>query len=235
MRGGSLLLVILLAILIGGMALLFFNGDGLVFGLEDDRFAQLVQLSAITVFLGSAILIARRMALGPMLRNAAIWAAILFGLLAVYAYGSELRGIGQRVQAALLPGSVVSLGADGGQVMATRSGDEHFRIDAEINGTPVAMLVDTGASIVAIDRGTAEAAGIDIDALTYGAQIRTANGIANAAPVRLDSLRVGGIERRNVAAVVTEGDGIGIDLLGMSFLGTLSSVDFRGDRLVLTD
>ncbi len=56
-----------------------------------------------------------------------------------------------------------------------------------------------------------------------------------AAPVTLDSVRVGSIERRRVPAVVTQGDGIGVNLLGMSFLGTLSSLDFRGERLVLSD
>ena len=43
------------------------------------------------------------------------------------------------------------------------------------------------------------------------------------------------IERANVQAVVMDRDDDGISLLGMSFLGTLSSFDFRGERLVLTD
>ncbi len=63
----------------------------------------------------------------------------------------------------------------------------------------------------------------------------TANGIAKAAPIRLDSITIGGITRNNVAAAVTEGAGLDTVLLGMSFLGTLTSYDFRGDRLVLTD
>ena len=53
--------------------------------------------------------------------------------------------------------------------------------------------------------------------------------------VRLDSVSVGPIERRNVSALVTENDAIGVGLLGMSFLGQLASVEFRGDRLILTD
>lgn len=235
MRGGSGLLIVLLAILGGGLLLLLTNGGGPVLGFEEGDFARLVQLSAIGLFLGSGILLAGRLRLGPALRNAAIWGALLVALLAAYAYADEFRGVGARLQAALMPGSVVPLGADGGQVMATRGRGQHFSLDAQINGVRVPMLVDTGASIVAIDRSTAEAVGIDVAALSYGVQVRTANGIANAAPVRLETLSVGGIVRRNVSAVVTEGDGIGIDLLGMSFLGTLSSIEFRGDRLVLTD
>ena len=234
MRGGTGLLIVLLAILGGGLLILL-GSDGGVFGMADDQFANLVRLSAIGLFLASGILFAGRMQLGPALRNAAIWGAILVALLAVYAYADEFRSVGNRIQASLLPGSVVSLGADGTQVMATRGSGRHFQLDAELNGVRVPMLVDTGASIVAIDRSTAQAIGLDVDRLRYTAQVATANGVANAAPIRIDSLSVGGIERRNVSAVVTEGDGIGIDLLGMSFLGTLSSVEFRGDRLVLTD
>ena len=113
--------------------------------------------------------------------------------------------------------------------------DRQFHVDADINGRSVPLLVDTGASVIAIDRDVAERLGIDPERLNYSSRVRTANGIARAAEVRLDSVRIGPIERRNVSAVVTEGPGIGISLLGMSFLGTLSSVDFRGDRLLLRD
>ena len=234
MRGGTGLLVVLLAVLAGGLLLLL-GADGTVFGMADDQFAGLLRLSVIGIFLASGMLLARRMRLGPAVRDAAIWGAILVALLAAYAYADEFRGVAGRIQAALLPGSVVALDSAGAQVMATRGAGRHFQIDAEINGVRTPMLVDTGASIVAIDRSTAEAIGIDVGALRYTARVTTANGIANAAPIRIDEIRVGGIARRNVPAVVTEGDGIGIDLLGMSFLGTLSSVDFRGDRLVLSD
>ncbi|MFD2237296.1 retropepsin-like aspartic protease family protein [Aureimonas populi] len=233
MRNSSLLFV-LLAVLFGGLALLLMS-DGTVAGLEDRQFAGLVQLSAVGLFIGSGVLILARSGLSRALRNALIWGAIFLALIAAYAYESEFRGFAGRIQAVLVPGRAVSLGGQEGQVLAVRGRDDHFRLDAQVNGRRVPFLVDTGASVVAIDRGTAEAVGLDLSALAYTAQIRTANGIARAAPVTLDEVRVGDIARRNVVAVVTEGDGIGIDLLGMSFLGSLSSVDFRGDRLVLTD
>lgn len=233
MRSGTFLIV-LIALLAGGLAILLFS-DGSVGGLSDDQFADLLRLSAIGLFIGSGVVILARGGLGPALRNALVWGVIFLGLIGLYAFQGEFQGIGHRIQAALVPGSVVSLGGEETQVMAMRGRDDHFRLDAQVNGQRVPFLVDTGASIVAIDRRTAEAIGIDIDSLSYSARIQTANGVARAAPVRLDEIRVGDIERRNVQAVVTEGEGIGIDLLGMSFLGTLSSVDFRGDRLVLTD
>ncbi len=234
MRDRNALFIVLLAILGGGLLILL-GSDGGVFGMADDQFADLVRLSAIGLFLASGLLFAGRMPLGPAVRSAAIWIAILVALIAVYAYADEFRSVGNRIQAALLPGSVVSSGSGSAQVMASRGSGRHFELDAELNGVRTPMLVDTGASIVAIDRSTAQAIGVDVDALRYTARVTTANGVANAAPIRIDTISVGGIERYDVPAVVTEGDGIGIDLLGMSFLGTLSSVEFRGDRLVLTD
>ena len=63
----------------------------------------------------------------------------------------------------------------------------------------------------------------------------TANGMTRSAPVFLETIEVGDIVRHNVRAAVTEGEGFGTVLLGMSFLDTLTSYDFRGDRLILTD
>ena len=121
---------------------------------------------------------------------------------------------------------------------------EGFRIQQVLWGVGAAVLAaglgsllwwSRGASVVALGRDVAERIGIDTASLRYDARIQTANGIAAAAPIVIDSLRVGSIERRNVRAMVTDGPGLGLSLLGMSFLGTLSSFDFRGDRLILTD
>ena len=65
--------------------------------------------------------------------------------------------------------------------------------------------------------------------------VMTANGPARAAPVKLAYVKIGDIVRENVQAAVMDRDGDGLSLLGMSFLGTLSSFDFRGERLTLTD
>ena len=54
----------------------------------------------------------------------------------------------------------VSEPGDGSNVVLERSGDGHFYADVEINGTPVHMLVDTGASGVALSRDDARSAGI---------------------------------------------------------------------------
>jgi aspartyl protease family protein len=137
----------------------------------------------------------------------------------------------------LMPGRAIEVaGSAGTQYRVTRAGDDHFHVDGSIDGAPVTFMVDTGASMIALDTATAERLGIDTGGLAYRADIMTANGVARAAMVRLDEVRVGGIERRNVQAAITEGRLLGgTVLLGMSFLNTLTSFDFRRDTLVLTD
>ena len=185
---------------------------------------------------GGTVIVAFRGRFAEAVRNALLWVIAFVVLVGVYAYSNEFRSVGERMLGALMPGRIVASGnGDNLQVSVGRGFDSHFRVDATINGVELPVLVDTGASTVALDRDTARRVGIDVDALSYDAQVRTANGVASAAMVRLDSVSVGPIERRNVSALVTENDAIGVGLLGMSFLGQLASVEFRGDRLILTD
>lgn len=235
MRNGGVLMI-LLALLGGGLALLLLNTDGMIAGLSEDDFARLVYLGAILTAVGGTVIVAFRGRLADAVRNALLWAAAFVVLIGVYAYSTEFRSVGERMLGALMPGRIVASGnGDNLQVSVGRGFDNHFRVDATINGVELPVLVDTGASTVALDRDTARRVGIDVDGLSYDAQVRTANGVASAAMVRLDSVAVGPIERRNVTALVTANDAIGVGLLGMSFLGQLASVEFRGDRLILTD
>ncbi|UHD47871.1 TIGR02281 family clan AA aspartic protease [Aureimonas altamirensis] len=228
--------MLLLALLGIGLALLLLNTDGMIAGLREDDFAQLVYLGAILTAVGGTVIVAFRGRFAEAVRNALLWVVAFVVLVGVYAYSNEFRSVGERMLGALMPGRIVASGNGGNlQVSVGRGFDSHFRVDATINGVELPVLVDTGASTVALDRDTARRVGIDVDALSYDAQVRTANGVASAAMVRLDSVSVGPIERRNVSALVTENDAIGVGLLGMSFLGQLASAEFRGDRLILTD
>ncbi|RYD39559.1 MAG: TIGR02281 family clan AA aspartic protease, partial [Sphingomonadales bacterium] len=47
-----------------------------------------------------------------------------------------------------------------GEILLERSGDSHFYADTEIEGRNIRMLVDSGASVVALTRDDAEAIGI---------------------------------------------------------------------------
>ncbi|WP_062114136.1 retropepsin-like aspartic protease family protein [Aureimonas sp. AU40] len=209
-------------------------GEPVIAGLDSDRTASLLYLGLWSMLLGSSVFVLFRHRWGEAFRALVIWGFAFLVLIGAYAYRDEFAAVRNRVMAELWPGYTVSAGT-GGEVMAVRADDRHFHVDASVNGRPVSFLVDTGASVVAIDPAVARRIGIDTDRLAYTSRIQTANGVARAAEVTLESVRIGSIERRNVRAVVSEGSTIGSSLLGMSFLGTLGSFEFRGDRLILRD
>ncbi|HUC66430.1 MAG TPA: TIGR02281 family clan AA aspartic protease [Stellaceae bacterium] len=108
----------------------------------------------------------------------------------------------------------------------------HFYLDAEVNGTPVHFLVDTGATVVALSPQDARAIGLGPGDLNFSVAMSTANGTARAAPLRLRSLRLGQLEVEDVPAVVME-QPMGVSLLGLSFLNRLEGYSIRDGRLTL--
>jgi len=125
---------------------------------------------------------------------------------------------------------------------ATRTGDTasgvhrangQFAFGAEVNGVTIPMVFDTGATLVALRAEDAGSAGIDLGSLNYSVTVRTANGIALAAPIVIATLRVGSITRTNVKALVAKRGTLAVNLLGQSFLTSLAGYAMDGDRLVL--
>ena len=109
----------------------------------------------------------------------------------------------------------------------------HFAANAVVNGRSTEMLVDTGASVVALTPATARRLGIHPAAGDYSISMSTANGVASAAAVTLDEIRIGDVTVREVPAVVFAGEGLGVDLLGMTFLKRLTRFEVGGGQLVL--
>ncbi len=100
---------------------------------------------------------------------------------------------------------------------ADRSG--HFIADGAINGLPVRMVVDTGATMVALPGAEADRMGIDYRKGERGLT-QTANGTVAVFRVRFDSVKVGAIELQGVDGIVIE-RGLPVVLLGMSFLNRI--------------
>ena len=119
------------------------------------------------------------------------------------------------------------------EIPATRSG--HFFTEVEIDGRPITIMVDTGATMVALSYEDAEHAGIYLNPGDFTHSVSTANGRARVAPVMLHSVSIGDITVRDVRAVVSEPGRLRTSLLGMSFLGRLSRFDMRPGLLVLQD
>jgi aspartyl protease family protein len=103
----------------------------------------------------------------------------------------------------------------------------------QVNGVPVTMLIDTGASTVVLKPSDARLAGIDVGSLKYSVPVRTANGTAFAAAVRLRRVAVGPIVLNGIDALVSAPGALDQSLLGMSFLRRLRSYEFSGEFLTL--
>jgi aspartyl protease family protein len=104
--------------------------------------------------------------------------------------------------------------------------------EALVNGLPVRMLVDTGASDVFVSASTAARLGL---APSGGRRrtIQTANGQSMATPAVLRRLSFGGLYMNDVEALVLAPEAGEINLLGESFLKRLVSVEQRDGMLIL--
>lgn len=228
---------ILIALIGGVLLLLVANNDaGSTFGLANDQFARLSYMGVWGIVLGAAIL-GSGIPLGHIARNLAVWVVIILVLVTGYQYRYELQDVANRVTAGLIPGSPLSTTSADGAVTVTlaKAGNGHFEVRGEVNGRTVPFMVDTGASSIVLSAEDARQAGIDTDALDYNTPVMTANGLAQAANIRLDSVKVGDIERRRLRAVVVRDGLMDGSLLGMNFLSSLSGFSVRGDRLILSD
>jgi len=107
------------------------------------------------------------------------------------------------------------------EVQVWRDTSGMYTTVGSINGLPVALLIDTGATAVAMNAGQARRLGIDFRVVGRQSGVTTASGVVKAWAVMLDTVKVGDLELRNVAAVVLEGAHPETALLGMSYLGRL--------------
>lgn len=109
-----------------------------------------------------------------------------------------------------------------------------FQTDVEVNGARIPrMLIDTGATLIALSYEDAAAAGIFPAPADYKYQVTTANGVAHVAKVRLMDVRIGRIVVHGVDAVVGERGALSGSLLGMTFLSRLSKFSVESGALLL--
>ena len=135
---------------------------------------------------------------------ALVWAALALG---VYYLADNIQN----------PNKAWRLGSNASEVILKRGLDGHYRAEAMINNEKVDVLVDTGATGVAISQKIADKLKLkSMDAV----RTSTANGDTVGYMVRLESVKVGGVEAKNLSATIAPGLD-GDVLLGMSFLGRM--------------
>ncbi|MDT7933752.1 MAG: TIGR02281 family clan AA aspartic protease [Sphingomonadaceae bacterium] len=192
-------------------------------------------VTALAIMLGLVLLTLpfRRLGLGRLLGYNAAWAAIFGGawlLLdrnpAMQRYVSEARVEPDEPEVAALPDQ------RGAELRVRTAIDGHWWVRGKVDGRPVRFLVDTGASDVVLSANTAATVGIDPKRLEFTNFGFTASGHVLSARTRVRRLEIGPIARSDVPVSILQGDA-GINLLGMSYLRTLSGWRVEGDTLIL--
>ena len=118
-------------------------------------------------------------------------------------------------------------------VVVPRDARGHFQVDGRVDGRQLSFMIDTGASVIALNASDAARLGIHPAQREFVAQVRTANGTVLAAPAQLDMVEVGDLVVRDVAALVLPDEALSGNLLGLSFLSRLRRFEYSDGKLVL--
>lgn len=120
-----------------------------------------------------------------------------------------------------------------GRVTVSADYRGHYMVHPSIDNFRIRMLVDTGASIVALTAQDAVSLGLSPRPAEFKMSLSTSNGVVRAARVNLREIRLGDIVVRNVEAVVMPAGALSVSLLGTSFLRRLKGYEVQGGRMVL--
>lgn len=109
----------------------------------------------------------------------------------------------------------------------------HFQTEIRIDGQRLDVMVDTGASLIALNETSAARIGVRPSLGDYNATVTTANGAIKAARTRIAMVELGGLIVRDVDAMVLPDSALSENLLGLSFLSKLRRFEYADGRLVL--
>lgn len=168
------------------------------------------------------------------MRNIMIFAAILIGLGTFMAQMADKMSSASATSAPHTTVAVATMAPAGGRSLnIPRDGRGHFQTDGRIDGQRIGFMVDTGASVVALNETSAARFGLRPSRSDYNATVTTANGTIKAARTRIAMLDVGGLIVRDVDAMVLPDAALSENLLGLSFLSRLKRFEYANGRMVL--
>ena len=192
--------------------------------MSGDSLASLGYLALLLLALGGAYLASHRQSVGKSLQMALVWGMIFMGCMAIYGlWGDISRDYGRKS----LP-----ITQQDGTIAMPRASDGHYYVTAEVNGTEIEFLVDTGASDIVLSRADAARIGFDLDKLVFSGSARTANGVVPIAYGRLKTMRLGHHLDQAVSVSINGGE-MDKSLLGMSYLGRFGRIEMTQDQLIL--
>jgi aspartyl protease family protein len=171
-----------------------------------------------------------------VMRNILIFAALMIGL------GSMMAEMADKMTptpASATPSAkkavVVETAAPAAlrSLIVPRDGRGHFKTEGRIDGQRIGFMIDTGASVIALNESSAARFGLRPSHSDYKATVSTANGTVKAAPTRLAMVEIGGLIVRDVDAMVLPDTALSENLLGLSFLSKLKRFEYANGKMVL--
>jgi aspartyl protease family protein len=182
----------------------------------------------ICILLLVSSLAARRLSLGDVAKAALAWIAIFAALFAIFSFRFEFIGIWERVKSDITGTAGQSISGDA--IELRRQDDGHYWLLVDINNKPVRFMVDSGATMTAINATTAREVGVEANG--YPIILSTANGRVAAKRANVKLLVVGPHKIENHPVVVSESFG-DVNLLGMNFLNNMESWRVEGNMMIL--
>ena len=170
------------------------------------------------------------------MRNIMIFAAFMVGLGTIMAQmADKMTPTPAFANTASANVASVETGAPNGgrSVILPRDARGHFQTEGRIDGQRIGFMVDTGASVVALNETTAARFGLRPSRGDFNATVSTANGTIRAARTRLAMVDIGGLVVRDVEAMVLPDEALSENLLGLSFLSKLKRFEYANGQLVL--
>ncbi|OAF17075.1 TIGR02281 family clan AA aspartic protease [Bradyrhizobium neotropicale] len=168
------------------------------------------------------------------MRNIMIFAAIMIGLGTFMAQMADKMSSASATSAPRTTVALASTPQAGNRGFSIpRDARGHFQTEGRIDGQRIGFMIDTGASVVALNETSAARFGLRPSRGDYNATVSTANGTIKAARTRIAMLEVGGLIVRDVDAMVLPDEALSENLLGLSFLSRLKRFEYANGQMVL--
>jgi aspartyl protease family protein len=172
-----------------------------------------------------------------VMRNLMIFAAIMVGLGTLMAQMADRMTATTPALASAVshnPAPDASLASSNVRSLSIPSDPRgHFLAEGHIDGQRIGFMVDTGASLIALNETSAARFGLRPSRGDYNASVTTANGTIKAARTRLAMVEIGGLVVRDVDAMVLPDEALSENLLGLSFLSRLKRFEYANGKMVL--
>lgn len=186
-------------------------------------------LAAVAAGMAGATVLRRPLIVGRLLRTGSTVA--LAGILVLVVL--QLSRFDSRLDIAIPQLGLPEQTVEGGETRIPVAPDGHYWVRAEINGSPAAFMIDTGATLTTLNEDTAEAAGLQPRVGGVPLMIETANGVITAKSATVDELTFGNVQARGLDVAIAPNIGR-TNVLGMNLLSRLHSWRVEQGTMILS-